>query len=96
MVEAIKGLSNKIKDKILNDGGPQLTAPDEEIKTALQLKIFGRETLDGATYYVIRTWLVYSPGEISDAIRKRYSEFYSLHEKLERLGYQQLPTIPKK
>ena len=45
----------------------------EEIKTALQVKIFGRETKDGTTFYVIRTWLVYQPSNISDAIRKRYS-----------------------
>ena len=31
----------------------------EEIKTALQVKIFGREQIDGTTFYVIRTWLVY-------------------------------------
>ena len=31
----------------------------DEIKTALQIKIFGREQQDGTTFYVIRTWLVY-------------------------------------
>lgn len=52
---------------------PRDQQDDEEIKTALQVKIFGREDNNGTTFYVIRTWLIYQPGEISDPIRKRYN-----------------------
>ena len=69
---------------------------DYEIKTALQIKIFGREEKGGTTYYVIRTWLVYSPGEISQAYRKRYNNFIELNETLMRYGYQNLPVLPQK
>lgn len=62
----------------------------------MQLKIFGREQNDGTTFYVIRTWLIDEPGEISDANRKRYSEFFQLQETLERQGYQALPQLPSK
>lgn len=68
----------------------------EEIKTALQVKIFGREQKDGTQFFIVRIWLVYSPSEISDAIRKRYNQFFELHEKLLLLGYQDLPAFPPK
>lgn len=71
-------------------------AHSEEIKTALQVKIFGREQKDGTQFFVVRTWLIYSPSEISDAIRKRYTQFFELHEKLLMMGYQDLPGFPGK
>ena len=70
--------------------------PSQEIKTALQVNIFGREQIEGTTFYVIRTWLVYQPGEISDAIRKRYNQFDDLQETLQKMGYQDLPALPRK
>ena len=69
-------------------------ALDTEIKTALQVKIFGRESIDGTTFYVLRCWLVYSPGEISGANRKRYNQFFELNETLLKQGYQALPELP--
>ena len=51
---------------------------------------------NGTTFYVIRTWLIYQPSEISDPIRKRYNQFVELNERLESLGYQALPFLPKK
>ena len=68
----------------------------EEIKTALQVKIFGREQKDGTQFFVVRTWLIYAPSEISDPIRKRYNQFLELHEKLLMLGHQDLPAFPGK
>ena len=32
---------------------------DEEIKTALQVAIYGREKIEDNTFYIIRTWLIY-------------------------------------
>lgn len=66
-------------------------ADDEEIKTALQVAIYGREKIDENTFYIIRTWLIYQPGQIHDAIRKRYSHFDQLHQSLESMGYPDLP-----
>ena len=88
MVEKIFRRSNPLPDNS--------SSVSEEIKTALQVKIFGREQKDGTYFYVIRTWLIYSPSEISDAIRKRYSQFFDLHNKLTMMGYQELPSFPGK
>ena len=73
---------------ILGGAVRQLDLPSEEIKTALQLKIFAYEKIDGNTFYLIRTWLVDELGEISEPIRKRYSQFFELQEKLTLQGYQ--------
>jgi len=62
----------------------------------LQVKIFGREQREGTQWFVIRTWLIYQPADISDPIRKRYSQFLQLHETLERMGYSDLPFLPRK
>ena len=87
--------------EIFRRSGPAIQPPTsdestEEIKTALQVKIFGREKKEGTQYFIIRIWLVYSPSEISDAIRKRYNQFVELHEKMIMLGYQELPAFPGK
>ena len=60
------------------------------------MKIFGREKKEGTQYFIIRIWLVYAPSEISDAIRKRFNQFFELHEKMLMLGYQDLPAFPGK
>lgn len=75
---------------------PTSDVSTEEIKTALQVKIFGREKKEGTQYFIIRIWLVYAPSEISDAIRKRFNQFFELHEKMLMLGYQDLPAFPGK
>jgi hypothetical protein len=43
-----------------NMSGSMLGSPDdEEIKTALQVAIYGREKIEDNTFYIIRTWLIY-------------------------------------
>ena len=74
----------------------QLDLPKEEIKTALQLQIFSQEKRDGTTYFIIRTWLVDEPSQISDPIARRYNDFDALNEKLVKEGYPQLPVLPRK
>ena len=37
----------------------EIYGEEEEIKTALQVKIFGREKIEDNTFYIIRTWLIY-------------------------------------
>ena len=39
----------------------QLVEESGEIKTALQVAIFGRQVQKGNTFYRIRTWLIYQP-----------------------------------
>ena len=36
-----------------------MNGEDEEIKTALQVAIYGREKIEDNTFYIIRTWLIY-------------------------------------
>jgi len=87
MVESKKSLQATAGSKLESE---------TEIKTALQVAIFGREQSAGTTFYVIRTWLIYQPGEISGPLQKRYSQFFELHEALERMGYENLPQLPRK
>lgn len=54
-----------------------------EIKTALQVAISGREERDGVTYYAIKIWLVYSPEKVSKPILRRYRNFEELQASLE-------------
>ena len=74
----------------------QLVEESGEIKTALQVAIFGRQVQKGNTFYRIRTWLIYQPNQIHREVLKRYSQFFELHENLERLGFSFLPQLPKK
>ena len=47
-------------------------------------------------FYIIRTWLIFQPGDVHQAIMKRYSQFDELQARLERMGYPDLPSLPKK
>ena len=75
---------------------PEMANPGEEIKTALQLRIFGRQEQAGTVYYIIKLWLVYSPKELSLPIKRRFNNFYDLHKNLQNQGFQNLPALPAK
>lgn len=50
----------------------------------------------GTTFYTIRIWTIDSPGEKSNPILKRYSEFDELNEQLRTQNYLGLPILPQK
>ena len=70
--------------------------PSEEIKTAIQLKIFGRQERDGTTWYTIKLWSIFEPNVYSKPAVKRYNNFYTLHSDLMQNGYENLPALPSK
>ena len=70
--------------------------PGEEIKTALQVKIVGRQEREGTVYYSIRLWLIFNPENISKPIERRYNNFVQLHSELFNNGFENLPNLPAK
>ena len=47
-------------------------------------------------YYTIKLWLVYDPEKLSDPLKKRYTNFIELQQRLGQLGIQNLPQLPPK
>ena len=97
-------VAKKIDNKLLNGTVQNLMSflptsvanPGAEIKTALQLKIFGRSEKEGTVYYQIKIWLIFDPNKLSNPIEKRYNNFVQLYSDLTSSGYDNIPNLPAK
>ena len=100
MVQAVKKLDNVVFNgagqNFLRFLPSSVAKPGDEIKTALQVRIFGRFEKDGVVYYKIKIWLIFDPQKVEDFIEKRYNNFVQLHNDLISSGYENLPNMPAK
>lgn len=62
-----------------------------EVKSVLQVKITGREEVNGTVFYLLRLWLIYEPNKFSKPLRKRYNDFRELNNRLMTIGFQNIP-----